>query len=566
MNGYAGKMLIVNLTNGTFEEEVFDETYARTYIGGYGFGAEVMLRRMPAYADPLGPDNLLGFVAGPANATPALFGGRYMSVCKSPLSNGWSDAGGGGTLGPTMKRAGYDGVFFTGISETPVYLVIDDGKYELKDASHLWGKNSRETTALLKEEYGKNASVAAIGKAGEEMLRLACIMNDDMSAAARGGHGAVMGSKKLKALVLKGSRKIALGEPEKLKQWSKGIADCIANPPPQRGIIHAFKRYGTGSMTKMFLLSGDASVKHFTGSILDMKQDEIDVFGTDQMEKDWYVKSEGCAQCPMQCKSKLNVQNSKWPLGDACRPQYDSYVAFGSNCWNSDLDAVQICNEYCNRAGLDTMSTGAVVSWVMDCYENGALTKEDLDGIEATWKTPEVIVELTRKIAQAEGVGRILGNGQDYAAKHFQKGDDYKTTIGGVEAGLHDHRNSVQLGYARIYQYDPAPGRHTKGGILNCDWNADDRGEQDLEVHAKSTYDNCAGFCMFIGFTGMDYYAALNHILGEEITHEEWLNTAKRIFILRQAFNLREGINAHIDHKLPKKLTRVFQEGPNTGI
>ncbi len=175
-------------------------------------------------------------------------------------------------------------------------------------------------------------------------------------------------------------------------------------------------------------------------------------------------------------------------------------------------------------------------------------------------------MELTRLIAEADGVGKILGNGQDYAAKYFQKGDDYKTTIGGVEAGLHDHRNGVQLGYARIYQYDPAPGRHTKGGILNCDWNAEDRGEQDLEVHAQSTYDNCVGFCMFAGFTGMERYSVMNHIVGEEISHEEWLNFTKRIFILRQAFNLREGINAHVDHKIPKKLTQVFKEGPNTGI
>ena len=280
MNGYIGKMLFVNLTNGTFEVETFDETYARNYIGAYGFGAEVLLRKMPAHADPLGPDNMLGFVTGAANATPALFGGRYMTVCKSPLSNSWSDASAGSQFGVALKRSGYDAVFFSGKSEKPVYLMIENGKYELHDASKLWGKSARETDQALKEIYGKSVSVAAIGKAGEQQMKLACIMSDDMSAAGRGGQGAVMGSKNLKAVVAKGSTAVTIGDKDSLLNWNKTIAGIIANPPePLVGPLGAMKMFGTGFLTKICILNGDASVKNFTGSSVDMTEEEIDAIG-----------------------------------------------------------------------------------------------------------------------------------------------------------------------------------------------------------------------------------------------------------------------------------------------
>ena len=247
MYGYMGKLLFADLTTRKMWEEELTEEMAKNFLGGYGIGAKVLFDRMKPGADPLGPDNILGIVTGPANATGSLFGGRYTAVCKSPVTGGWNDANSGGYLAPELKKAGFDAIFVMGVSETPVYIWIQDGKYEIRDASVLWGLDAKETWEKLKEITGeKNVRAAVIGPGGENLSMFAAIINDGHRAAGRGGTGAVMGSKKLKAIACRGTMEVPVADKAKLIEINKNVAGLINNPPagPMGGVIK-----GSGSVT-----------------------------------------------------------------------------------------------------------------------------------------------------------------------------------------------------------------------------------------------------------------------------------------------------------------------------
>jgi aldehyde:ferredoxin oxidoreductase len=274
MNGYCGKMLFVDLTKGSHEVLPLTEETAKQYIGGYGIGAKVLFERMKPGSDALGPDNILGFTTGPLTGTGALLSGRYTVVCKSPVTGGWNDSNSGGYFGPELKKAGFDAVFVQGASETPVYVWINDGEVEIKDAAHLWGKDVLETETALKAELKENRLRAAmIGPAGENLSLIAAIINDGHRAAARGGCGAVMGSKKLKALVVRGTGNVAVADSDKLKAANKDILDTIKNGPAAH-IAGIFSSFGTTMMTAASAISGDSPVKNWGGvGIVDFGED-----------------------------------------------------------------------------------------------------------------------------------------------------------------------------------------------------------------------------------------------------------------------------------------------------
>ncbi|MCK5118813.1 MAG: aldehyde ferredoxin oxidoreductase, partial [Candidatus Latescibacteria bacterium] len=260
--GYVGKLLFVDLSNGTMKEEALDEALCRDFLGGYGIGAKVLYDRMKPGVDPLGPENILGFMTGPLTGTPALIGSRYVVVAKSPLTGGWGDANSGGVFGPALKAAGYDGVFFTGQSEQPVYLFINEGRAELRDAGALWGKDVVETDDLLTAELGKDAEFAYIGPAGESVSLLACILNDKGRAAGRSGLGAVMGSKKLKALAVKGQMPIPVADEAEAKALRRHYLSALK----ENGFAQLLSEYGTAGITEGSAMSGDSPVKNWAGA------------------------------------------------------------------------------------------------------------------------------------------------------------------------------------------------------------------------------------------------------------------------------------------------------------
>jgi aldehyde:ferredoxin oxidoreductase len=553
--GYIGKLLFVNLSTGKIKEETPEESLYRDYIGGYGVGARILYSRQKGGVDPLGPENTLGIMTGPLTGSPAPMGCRWVVVAKSPLTGGWGDANCGADFGPYLKFAGYDGMFFTGIASKPVYLSIDNGKAELREAGHLWGKTTFETDDILKEAHGSSAKVICVGPAGEKQSLLSCIMTHKDSTAGRSGMGAVMGSKKLKAVVIKGDGKVPITNAEATEKLRKEYLAIIGKSPARAGLHSA----GTVGHADASVHSGDTPVKNWGGvGIIEMP----DVSGLNQKEFNANVElRNGCWRCPIACRGVLKEGPGeyKYPAGTK-RPEYETTAAFGAMCCNTSAEAVIMANHLCNYYGVDTISTGTAIAFAMECYEHGIITKKDTGGIDLKWGNHRAMIEMTRKLALREGFGEVLADGVKKAAERIGKGaEEYAVHIGGQELGLHDPKFDFPAfagtPTSAKYMMDAAPGRHTGGfGPSHYGW---------LVV-------NAAGLCLHIN-TAVDgaKYAAefMAVITGWERSTEDILKCGDRIGVMRHVFTLREG-----DNPLKRKVHgRIigrppFKEGPLAGV
>ena len=554
IGGYMEKILWVNLSTGEIKVETPDESLYKDYIGGYGIGAKLLYDRMKPKADPLGPDNILGLVTGPFTGTPIPSGARYAAVAKSPITGGWGDANSGGFFGPYLKFSGYDGVFFTGISKKPVYLLIDEGKAELKDASYLWGKDAYETEETLEAEYGKNSRVACIGPAGEKMSLIAAIMTDRGSAAGRSGLGSVMGSKKLKAVVARGTIPVNVADKAAAERLRKEHVKDISNPG--FGGIQSLHRFGTSAMTAMSAHSGDTPVKNWGGIGV---KDLPDVEGLKAEVLETYVeKLSGCWHCPVACKAILKEGTGEYKyLAGIRRPEYETQGSFGALCANSNTESINKANDICNRYGLDTISAGTAIAFAIECYENGIITKKDTGGIELKWGNHKALVAMTEKMAKREDVGDKLADGVKVAAEKIGKGaEKFAVHAGGQEVGMHDPKLGFMGEFAAArYQMDATPGRHTQGF-----------GPGSFSGHVV----NASGLCMIgLGFGAgpqklTDFY---NAVTGLNYSVADILKAGERIAVIRHLFNLREGIcelnwmpHPRVIGKPPQK------EGPLDGV
>lgn len=570
--GYNGKMLFVDLTNGTMKEKELTQEMVENYIGGYGIGAKVLYDMMPAKADPLGPESVMGFITGLTNGTKAFFGGRYTIVHKSPVTGGWNDANSGGYFGPELKKAGYDAIFVSGISEKPVYLWINDGKVEIKDATHLWGLDTKETWEVLKKETDPKVRVLTIGPAGENLSLISCPINDGHRAPGRGGGGAVMGSKKLKAIAVRGTGTINVANPDKIVDINKQISENMKESAAAAG----FGTYGTGAGTAASAMSGDSPVKNWKGAGVtdygETNAQNVSAFTLDRYK----TKKYNCSNCPLGCGAEYDVNDGRWPVGKTDRPEYETVSAFGSTLLCGEEDAIIKCNELCNTNGFDTISAGMTIAWAMECYNEGVLSKDELDGIDLKWGDGEAIVAIMQKMVDNDGIGKILANGSMYAAKYFGKGEQFLQTASGIELPMHDPRFSP--GLARTYQYDPTPGRHVKGGIGALQmagyypgdkYDYKNTGKMDVSLAVNQGVTNCAGFCMFnsMSATPTAQNELIEAITGMEFNDEISYTTGLRIYTMRHAFNLREGIKPK-DMKLSERAVGkpALTEGPLAGV
>ncbi len=558
---YMGRILFVNLSSGEIKEEKPDESLYRNFIGGYGLGARIIYDRQKAGADPLGPDNILGLVSGPLTGTPAITGVRYVAVGKSPLTGGWGDANSGGYFGPYLKFAGYDAVFFTGISKKPVYLLINNGKAELKDAGDLWGKDTYETEDALKAEYGKDTHVSCIGPAGEKCSLIACIITKRGAAAGRSGLGAVMGSKKLKAVAVTGNMEVPVADKARMDALRKEQTHSVLNPPPgpMAEMNKKMPKYGTTSMTDANAHSGDTPVKNWGGvGVVDLP----DVSG---LSGDAAIHNrkgaEPCWHCPISCQASLYAGEGeyKYPEGTR-RIEYETQGSFGTLCLNTNTESLNMCNHLCNSYGLDTISGGCVMAFAIECYEDGIITRDDTGGIELTWGNHRAIVAMTEKMCKREGLGAVLADGVKVAAGKIGKGaEKYAVHIGGQELGMHDPKFGQYPGNmaSARYHMDATPGRHTQGF-----------GPGAFGMHIT----NAAGLCLFAGFGppgGTNFTLEnLKAATGWDLTQEELDKTGERIMNIRHAFNLREGINPLEDWKVHPRIVGdpPQKEGPLAGV
>ncbi len=552
-----GKVLFVDLSKGKLKDEALDEKLCRDFIGGYGIGARIIYSRQKAGVDPLGPENILGFMTGPLTGTPAVMGSRYAVVGKSPLTGGWGNASSGGDFAPYLKFAGYDGVFFTGISEKPVYLFIDNGKAELRNAAHLWGKDSIETEDILKNELGEEVRVASIGPAGEKTSLIACITNNrGLAAAGRSGLGAVMGSKKLKAVAVTGHQQVPLADSETANRLRR---EHIAEITADKARFERRRKYGTTATTHLSAHSGDSPVKNWGGvGVVDFP-DPSGVSGDAAIanqERDFT-----CWHCPVACEGilKAGTGEYKYPAG-ARRLEYETLASFGTMCLNNNTESIAMANDICNRYGLDTISAGSVIAFAIECYENGIITKEDTDGIELTWGNHRSIVAMTEKMARREGLGDILADGVKVAAEKIGKGaEQYAVHIGGQELGMHDpklpSRFRPDSPSAARYQMDATPGRHTAGF-----------GPSSF----RSLVVNAAGLCsMGYGRVDPNKYLAgiMRAVTGWDCSWDELLKAGERIANMRHVFNLREGINPLELKVHPRIIGKPpYEAGPLAGV
>lgn len=587
--GFMGKILMVDLSRGEIiEEDVPDNVY-ENYLSGVGLGAYILFNRIPAGADPLGPDNILGFLTGLLTGTGSFFSGRWMVVGKSPLTGCWGDANCGGNLSPAIKRCGYDGIFFKGISEKPVYLYVDSGRAELRDASALWGRDAVETEEILLQEGGKGARVACIGPAGENRSFISGICNDKGRLAARSGLGAVMGSKRLKALVLNGKRRIVPFNRHEMHRLSRNCNRWVQFQPPlfsgpalsrvgalmrllptqmaQDGLLFKFflKKWGTVSMNQVSIEIGDSPIKNWKGTNKDFGPERSLSINPDAITNREYVKYH-CYGCPLGCGGKCSLPGGKG--GETHKPEYETVLALGGLCMNEDADSIFHMNEMLNRAGMDTISTGGTVAFALECYEKGILTKEDTGGLELTWGNAPAILDLVEKMIRREGIGDLLADGTKAAAKRIGKGSEaFAMHIGGQEAPMHDGRNDP--GFNIHYAVEATPGRHTIGAQLYYEmyqlWKeikgiprakplySKDRkylADREKAVMAAvcSKYINVAngaGLCMFgllMGITRTPVFAWINAATGWRKTPEQYLDIGVRIQTLKQAFNIKHGV------------------------
>ena len=567
---FNGKVLNVNLTTGEIHPEAVPEALYRKYLGGYGLGARFLLDRVPKGADPLGPDNMLGLFPGLLTGTP-LFGQRYQVVTKSPLTGGWGDANCGGNTGPFLKHAGWDGVMFFGASPKPVYLLIQDDQVSIEDAGDLWGVDAIEAEKRLQQRHGKRASVADIGQAGEQLSLISGICNDHGRLAARSGVGAVMGSKKLKAVVVVPGRNIMVQNKEVLGAVKQGLQD-FGKP-----ITDFFRTYGTSGAASRSAQSGDSPVKNWGGAGPDDFPDVSTITGdvvNETMEKHY-----ACWHCPVACGAESKVSASaEFPYPrHTHRPEYESMAAFGTMNLNNDLNSLTYANHLCNAYGFDTISAGATISFAIECYEHGILTKEDTDGLELRWGDAKAVIALLELMGERRGIGDVLADGVKQAAARIGRGSErFAIHVGGQELPMHDPK--LQPEYHTTYKLDPTPARHTQyepnhrfGLIPAAPANRGEAHGRAAHHKAASEYMhvvNANGNCMFVMICAntADIPKWINLATGWDTTREELLEIGERIANLRMAFEVREGGNP-AKRAVPARMSSaVLTEGPHANF
>ncbi|GAF68101.1 unnamed protein product, partial [marine sediment metagenome] len=398
-NGYLGKILWVNLSAETFKEEELTEEIYRQYIGGLGLAAKLIYENLLPKTDALSAESIFGFFPGLLTGTVSPLTGRFMVAGKSPLTQTWGDANCGGYFGPEIKKCGYDAILIKGMAESPKYITILGDDKQILDASHLWGLDVVQTEDKLKEKHG-SVQIASIGQAGENLSLISGIVNDKARIAARSGFGAVMGSKKLKAIVLKGEKKIEVSDKDALIHHTKDYNERINNTTAT-GII-GYKTFGTTMGNEILFKVGDTPCKNWGGTKEDFPDDRLTKISDHEIDK-YKEKSYGCFSCSVRCGAIMKVPEVE--LEETHRPEYETCASFGHLLLNDDLLTLFKANDICNRAGIDTISAGTTIAFAMECYENNLISKEDTDGLELTWGNSEAIIALLNKIINREGIG-----------------------------------------------------------------------------------------------------------------------------------------------------------------
>ena len=562
MKGYNGKILRVNLTELTYKVEVLDLEMAQKFIGGRGLGTKIFRDEVDANVDALSPENKLLVVTGPLTGTPTPTGGRYMVVTKSPLSGTIASSNSGGYWGAELKFAGYDVIILEGKAAKPTYINIEDDKVEFRDAAHIWGKVVSETSDILMKEIPEKARVMTIGPAGENLSMIAAIMNEKDRAAGRSGVGAVMGSKNLKAITVKGSSKPAIHDEAALKTIFK---DCLGKIKENGVTGSGLPTYGTAVLVNIINENGAFPVNNFQESYFD-KAEEI---SGETLSEKHLIKKTACYRCPIACGRHVRIGD-----GEGGGPEYETIWAFGADCGISDMDQIIKANHMCNEVGIDTISAGATLAAAMELYQRGHVKEEELEGLTLKWGDADSIVEWMRKTGRAEGFGKKLAMGSYRLADSYGVAD-LSMSVKKLEIPAYDPRG-IQ-GQGLQYATSNRGGCHVRGYLISPEILAlpeklDRLSLEGKPLWAKIFQDLTAsidslGLCLFTSFAlGAPEYADLvNAVCGTSHTADSVLEAGERIWNIERQFNLEAGISPSED-KLPKRLLEEpIPEGPSKG-
>jgi len=570
--GYNGKILRVNLSDNGISVETIDELFCRKYLGGAGFVSYFLWKELKQGIDPLGADNKLILALGPVTGVSLPGSGRHCVGAKSPLTGGIAKSEVGEFWGSELKLAGYDAIIIEGRSAKPVYLWIHDGEASLRDASHLWGQKTKEAQQTIRTELeDKRVRVALIGPAGENLVRYACIMHGLFDAAGRGGLGAVMGSKNLKAIAVRGHQAPQIAEPERLKELRQWL---LANMQ----LVHVFHEFGTGAPMEKWESTGNLPVRNFRDASFPGVKKISAVTVRDTIR----IGMEACFGCPVRCKKTVKVEEP-YPVDPAYGgPEYETLAALGSNCGIDNLKAIAKGNELCGAYSLDTISTGGVIAFAMECFENGLLSVKDTRGIELRFGNDEAMLKLIELIARREGIGELLAEGTARASQSIGgQAQEFAIQVKGLEAGMHEPRMKPGLGLGYMvnpHGADHCCNMHDTMYVTQEQMQAlrplgmlepvpvGDIGPRKVAlfkaVHLEQIVFDSLVLCAFLPYTFEQVADIVAAVTGWDTGVMEQLRVAERILTVARLYDIREGFT-EADDTLPR---RFFQSKTSAAL
>jgi len=559
---FTGKILRVNLSKKKVSSETLKESFYRRYFGGRGLIAYYLLKELNPRIDPLGPENKLIFACGPVTGAPVSGSGRNSVGAKSPLTGAYGEAEAGGFWGAELKQAGFDAIIVEGKASEPVYLWIHDQKVELRDASRLWGLEIKKSQETIRNDLDDNSvKVAQIGPGGEKLVRYASVVNDMNHVAGRCGMGAVMGSKNLKAVVVKGSSRVPVRKPKRLRKLAKWMAQNVDN------VAHALHTYGTGDAMDAMEETGNLPIRNFR----DGDFPEVDQISAQAVKEHVRVGMGTCFACAVACKKEVKVKEP-WNVNPAYGgPEYETLASMGSNCGVSDLKAVCKANELCQRYSIDTISTGVTISFAMECFEHGLLTKEDTDGMDLSFGNAESMVKMVELIGERRGIGNLLAEGSMRVAEHIGNGaEEFAVHVKGQEVPMHDPRlkRGEALGYAvsptgadhvhnihDTFLYPQLPKSYNSLGILEA-VPIEDFGPKKVRLYKYvgewRTLNNFLVMCLFTPWSAIQKVEIVRYVTGWNTTAFELMKVVERGNTLARIFNIREGFTEKDDWLPPR--------------
>ncbi len=580
--GYRGQVLIVNLSNGEIQKKAIDHSIIENYLGGRGIAIKYLFDNLPKGTEPFSPNNILVISTGPLTGTLAPSSNRYTIATKSPLTGciGYSNAG--GHFAPELAYAGYDAIFVHGKAEKPVYIFIEGEIVEIREATNLWGKDTWETDEMLRKEIDiDDIQILSIGQAGENLVRYAAILNNLSRAAARTGVGAVMGSKNLKSIAVKGTGAVTVAEPAKFDLLIEETLEKIYTDPAYPSL----SEYGTSFLVDLSYIGGGLATNNNQFGTFD----KYEGLSAETFYEKYKVKSESCFACPIHCGKYSEVKEGPYKGTKGGSPEYETIICLGSKCGIGNLDAVIYANELANRYGMDTISLGDTIAFAMEAYEKGVLTKENTDGLELVWGNEEAVIKLITKIAKREGIGDLLAEGTKRVAEKINKGsEEYALHVKGMEPPAYDVRiaKAFGLGWAtanrgadhltalpnfELLGYPEEKGIEWFGSKKAVDPYAWESKARMVVWHENlGAVVDSAEMCKYTCFSAYavkpeDMAKFISYATGMKIDADDVLKIGERIYNLERLFNQREGMGEKQDY-LPKRFTdEPLPDGPAKG-